>query len=230
MYNYRKMWEDINGPIPRDEYGRTFEIHHKDGNRANNNLENLLCVSILEHLDIHYAQQDWGAVAAILLRLESKDHNTIKQAASIWSTDSNKQRLSTGTHNFTSIQHRQIVSQTQKQRMASGQHPFQQQDNSSLGKKSATLKKQRWRNLADDEFFELLKTYKFIITRLLRNGKQERCVNKAILQAICEKYENEDKQESIFNQLREYHNVNETCLFIRQHNKDKWGRRKRNPT
>jgi len=26
--NYRKIYEDHNGPIPVDEDGRTYEIHH----------------------------------------------------------------------------------------------------------------------------------------------------------------------------------------------------------
>jgi hypothetical protein len=29
---YRKVWEKINGPIPKDDLGRSYEIHHIDGN------------------------------------------------------------------------------------------------------------------------------------------------------------------------------------------------------
>lgn len=54
--NYRKIWEANNGTIPTDELGRSYEIHHIDGNRKNNHLSNLMCVSIEEHYNIHLNQ------------------------------------------------------------------------------------------------------------------------------------------------------------------------------
>lgn len=66
---HRKIYEKFFGPIPKDENGRTFEIHHKDGNRKNNNIENLLCVSIEDHLKIHLDQGDFGAVGLISKRM-----------------------------------------------------------------------------------------------------------------------------------------------------------------
>jgi hypothetical protein len=47
--NYRKLWESYYGPIPKDNVGRTFDIHHIDGNRKNNKIENLICVSLEDH-------------------------------------------------------------------------------------------------------------------------------------------------------------------------------------
>ena len=67
--NYRKIWESVNGPIPRDESGFSYEIHHIDGNRKNNSIENLLCLSIKDHLQLHLDQEDWGAAALIARRL-----------------------------------------------------------------------------------------------------------------------------------------------------------------
>lgn len=67
--NYRKIWEECFGEIPKDEFGRTFEIHHKDGNRANNNIDNLMCLSIKEHYDIHYNNGDYGACVMIAKRM-----------------------------------------------------------------------------------------------------------------------------------------------------------------
>jgi hypothetical protein len=67
--NYRKLWESINGPIPRDESGFSYEIHHLDGNRNNNSIDNLICVPIKEHLQIHLDQEDWGAASLIARRL-----------------------------------------------------------------------------------------------------------------------------------------------------------------
>lgn len=69
MYNYRKIWEENFGEIPKDEEGRTFEIHHKDGNRENNSLENLMCLSIKEHYNIHYQNGDYGACVMIAKRM-----------------------------------------------------------------------------------------------------------------------------------------------------------------
>lgn len=66
---YRKIWEEAYGPIPKDELGRSYEIHHIDGNHANNDLSNLVCVSIEEHINIHLKQGDLGAVQLITKRL-----------------------------------------------------------------------------------------------------------------------------------------------------------------
>lgn len=54
--NYRKIWETTHGPIPIDENGVTFDIHHIDGNRKNNTIENLQCVSLIEHYEIHLSK------------------------------------------------------------------------------------------------------------------------------------------------------------------------------
>lgn len=56
--NYRKIWENTYGPIPKDPKGRTFDIHHIDGNRNNNNIENLVCLSIEDHYKIHLRQYE----------------------------------------------------------------------------------------------------------------------------------------------------------------------------
>jgi hypothetical protein len=59
--NYRKIYEKIKGPIPKG-----YEIHHIDGNHNNNDIDNLKCVSIQEHYEIHKKQGDWGACRKIL--------------------------------------------------------------------------------------------------------------------------------------------------------------------
>lgn len=61
--NYRKIWENNYGEIPKDENDRTFEIHHIDGNRNNNSIENLKCVSLEEHYKIHLEQKDYASAA-----------------------------------------------------------------------------------------------------------------------------------------------------------------------
>lgn len=68
--NYRKIWEDTIGEIPVDESGRTYEIHHLDGDRENNLPYNLACVSIAEHYRIHFEQGDYYACASISKRMQ----------------------------------------------------------------------------------------------------------------------------------------------------------------
>ena len=69
MKNYRKIWIYHNGPIPKDKNGRPYEIHHIDGNHNNNHINNLMCISIKEHYDIHYSQGDYGACVMIAKRM-----------------------------------------------------------------------------------------------------------------------------------------------------------------
>jgi len=45
---HRLIWECINGPIAKG-----FDIHHKDGNKLNNSIDNLECISHPEHLSMH---------------------------------------------------------------------------------------------------------------------------------------------------------------------------------
>jgi hypothetical protein len=47
--NYRKIWENYTGlKIPKG-----YHVHHKDGDRTNDNPENLICVSPEEHAKLH---------------------------------------------------------------------------------------------------------------------------------------------------------------------------------
>ena len=67
--NYRKIWEQTHGKIPKDGNNRSFEIHHADGNHKNNELSNLLCVPIEEHYRLHYENKDYGACVMIAKRM-----------------------------------------------------------------------------------------------------------------------------------------------------------------
>ena len=68
--NHRKIYETFVGPIPKDQYGRSYEIHHIDGNHNNNDLNNLLCVTIEEHYAIHLAQGDYKACLIMSQRMK----------------------------------------------------------------------------------------------------------------------------------------------------------------
>lgn len=73
---YRDIWINHNSPIPLDENGRTYEIHHLDGNRTNNTISNLICVSITDHYDIHYKQGDFLACAIMSKRMSLSPEET----------------------------------------------------------------------------------------------------------------------------------------------------------
>jgi HNH endonuclease len=68
--NYRKIYEQHYGPIPVDSAGRTYDIHHIDGDRSNNSPKNLIAVSIADHYNIHYAQGEHGACLRIGQRMQ----------------------------------------------------------------------------------------------------------------------------------------------------------------
>jgi hypothetical protein len=70
MSKYRSIWIEAYGEIPVDDQGRTYEIHHIDGNRDNNDISNLICVSIADHYRIHYEQGDYLACAIMSKRME----------------------------------------------------------------------------------------------------------------------------------------------------------------
>ena len=59
--NYRKIYETHNGKIPKDDTGRRYHIHHIDGDRSNNQNSNLVALSIKDHYQLHFQQEDWAA-------------------------------------------------------------------------------------------------------------------------------------------------------------------------
>lgn len=93
--NYRQIYEQYYGKIPKDEHGRSYQIHHIDGNRKNNDIANLKCVSIQEHYDIHYSQQDWGACYLIgkKMKISPAELSELVQKQQ-------QERIKNGTHNF----------------------------------------------------------------------------------------------------------------------------------
>jgi hypothetical protein len=98
-YFYRSLWEENFGPIPKDENGISYEIHHIDGDKTNNDIKNLKCVSLREHYDIHYQQKDWGVCFLIAKRMKlSKEE--ISELASKAGKISSKKLLKNGNHNF----------------------------------------------------------------------------------------------------------------------------------
>lgn len=92
---YRKIYENHYGPIPKDDDGRSYEIHHIDGNHSNNDPTNLKCVTIQEHYDIHYAQGDYAAC----LRMTSRINITSEEKSKL-ARNSSLKRIENGTNPF----------------------------------------------------------------------------------------------------------------------------------
>ena len=114
--NYRKVYENHFGPIPKDKTGRTYDIHHIDGDRSNNSLENLKAVTIQEHYDIHYLQKDYAAC----IRIASKMKLDPKEISNLARKNAN-QRVENGTNPFLNKERTRKITLS---RIADGTHNF----------------------------------------------------------------------------------------------------------
>lgn len=95
--DYRKLYESYYGPIPTDDLGRTYHIHHIDGDRTNNDISNLVAVSIENHYRIHKEQGDHAACLKLAKLL-----NISKEEISHHARENQLNRVRKGTHTFTS--------------------------------------------------------------------------------------------------------------------------------
>ena len=147
---YRKIFTEAKGPIPLDSNGRTYEIHHIDGNHLNNELSNLKCVSIQEHYDIHYAQGDWGACQAIMRRMNKNpeeisaecselvkkniEAGRMPQLTSEYARARELDRVNKGTHAWQGPEASKRVSERNIKRVIEGTNPFAGEQGSKLSK------------------------------------------------------------------------------------------------
>jgi hypothetical protein len=96
--NYRKIYKHHHGKIPKEPNGRTYEIHHIDGNHSNNNPSNLTAVTLQEHYNIHYERKEYKACHLIggKLKLDNQILIELLRLAA-------NRRVELGTHNFLSL-------------------------------------------------------------------------------------------------------------------------------
>jgi hypothetical protein len=144
---YRKIYENHFGPIPVDQDGRTYDIHHIDGNRNNNDPNNLKALSIEEHYQVHLDQGHYSSCIKIACRM--------KQSPEILSnlgTKGNLKRIENGTHNWVgngdyqrNVQRKRVEDGTHHWLgdknpvyclLESGMHPFLGEAGSDLAKKT----------------------------------------------------------------------------------------------
>lgn len=108
----RNIWRLYNGVIPKDEDGRSYEIHHIDGNSSNNDIDNLKAITIQEHYDIHKSQGDFSSCLFISVRmkLSSEERSNIARMSAL-------KRVVNGTHHF-------LGAKLNNERIANGTNPF----------------------------------------------------------------------------------------------------------
>jgi hypothetical protein len=109
---YRKIYEEHHGSIPIDAHGRTYDIHHIDGNRSNNDISNLVALSIQDHYDTHWWQGDWAACQKIAIRMRLSPEEISKLASM-----ANKKRVLLGTNPF-------VGPTLNAKMMQEGRHPW----------------------------------------------------------------------------------------------------------
>jgi hypothetical protein len=132
-HKYRKIYEHHHGAIPKDDQGRSYHIHHIDGNHNNNDPNNLIAVTLQEHYDIHKSQGDWGACVMLAMKFKVSPEETSYAAR-----QSALKRLQDGTHHFIDPEWRKKyiesdlyherrsagAKRAQRKRTAEGRNPF----------------------------------------------------------------------------------------------------------
>ena len=111
MKTYREVWEDHYGEIPKEPNGRSYHIHHINGDHDDNRIENLVAVTGSEHTKIHIQE-----------KMANGTHHF--QSSEFQSAVNNK-KVKNGTHPFVggTIQ-RMIAHATNEKRLANGTHHF----------------------------------------------------------------------------------------------------------
>jgi hypothetical protein len=131
-YIYRKIYEQHYGKIPVDIDGRTYEVHHIDGDHSNNDPSNLIAVTIKDHYEIHYAHGDWQAclVMSERMKISPQEKTDLARKSSLkrvedgthhWIGDNNPvyEQLANGTHNFAGGE---IQRRSNREKVANGTH------------------------------------------------------------------------------------------------------------
>ena len=116
MKPHRKIYEAHYGTIPRELNGRSYEIHHIDGDPTNNDPSNLIALTLKEHYEIHCSQEDWGAAWLLAKKLKLSP-----EELSIVAKKSVQKQLKEGNHPFSSGE---LQRRTQLEKVKNGTHNF----------------------------------------------------------------------------------------------------------
>lgn len=154
-YHTRKIYEEYYGTIPTDSNGRSYDVHHIDGNYRNDDPKNLRAVSIEEHYEIHLKQGDYAAAHKIAGRMsltkeelselaKIRNKKWVEEGRHNWQggtqqKEMNAKRVREGTHNFLGGKEirklyanktppwgtSEDVSERTRKQVAEGRHPWQ---------------------------------------------------------------------------------------------------------
>lgn len=111
-----QIYKKFHGEIPKDKDGRSYDIHHVNGDHSNNSPENLKAVTLQEHYDIHFAAGDFRACQLIGLRMALPP-----ETISMLSKQGCQKQLANGTHPWQSGKHQK---ETMDRMVADGTHHF----------------------------------------------------------------------------------------------------------
>jgi len=130
--NYHKIYKNHHGPIPKEPNGRSYEIHHIDGNHSNNDPDNLVALTLQEHYNIHESQGDIGA--CFLMAKQRK--MLLPEELSALSKKVQKKRVEEGSHNFLD---KRVARDRVMKRIQDKTHPFiTREDGTSLAQDRVT--------------------------------------------------------------------------------------------
>ncbi len=133
---HRQIYKRHHGSIPKESNGRSYEIHHIDGNHENNSIENLVALTLQEHYNVHYGQGDYYACWLIARKLKMPPEEVSRLAK--LSAD---ERVKNRTHHLLKenrekfgITNEKHASDTSKRRVEAGTHNFLGDNNPSLNR------------------------------------------------------------------------------------------------
>jgi hypothetical protein len=118
--NYRKIYEQHFGPIPKDNHGRSYQIHHIDGDKNNNNIENLLCLSIEAHYQLHLSQHEFAAARLLAIQM-NRSPEEISELSKRVIRKTNQRMIRDGSHPWLGPMHNQ---KKNAKAIANGTHHF----------------------------------------------------------------------------------------------------------
>lgn len=117
---YRRIYTQHHGEIPIDEDGKSYDIHHIDGDHTNNNPSNLVALSMKDHYELHKNQGDFGAARLIAIKMKLSKEEIASVSRDSAKKD-NARRLAEGSHHFLGGD---IQGQTSRERVKDGSHNF----------------------------------------------------------------------------------------------------------
>jgi hypothetical protein len=199
MPSYRKIWEESNGEIPHDNDGRRMEIHHIDGNRANNSLTNLRLVTISEHYEIHHKQGDWAACQSILNRMAVSPEEKSKVCSELA-----QQRVKDGTHPFQNPEFIKKDSERKSRDRSGKNHPLY---NKPVSESTRHKRSQSHKHLVDQGLHHLQDDEHRIRMRNKANSELERGIHPFQQIAVRERL-NEKQNELIKNKTHAFNHPN----------------------